>query len=146
MNKKVAINTCFGRFRLSLKGELMYYNLKGIEVFVYEHTKYEHTDGVDEYRKITDLDELFGSNAYIDVELSQKDLGEIVYNVPFKEFLHLDYSDMSIREDKDIIETIETLGSDAEATVSNIRVVEIPSYASYYIEEYDGREKLNLSI
>lgn len=146
MNKKVAINTCFGGFRLSLKGELMYYKLKGIDVFVYEHTKYEHRDGIDEYRKVIDLDRVFDSNNYIDIKLSQNDLGEIAYNVPFKEFLHLDYSDMSIREDENIIEVIETLGVDAESSVSNIRVVEVPSYVSYSIEEYDGREKLSLTI
>lgn len=143
MSKKVAINTCFGGFRLSLKGALLYYELKGLEVFVYERTKSKYKDGVDEYRKITDLDRIFDSHNFIEVEISQKDLGEIAYNVPFIDFLHIDYDNKEFREDRALIETIETLGNEANSSVSDIDIVTIPQWSRYSIDKFDGQEKIS---
>jgi hypothetical protein len=44
------------------------------------------------------------------------------------------------RDDEDLVEIVERLGSAADGKFSSLKVIEIPEGVNWYIEEYDGRE------
>lgn len=50
-----------------------------------------------------------------------------------------DYYSIS-RDDLDLIQVIEELGSDANGKYSSLKIIEIPEDVKWYIEEYDGLE------
>ena len=58
------------------------------------------------------------------------------------EFYLSDYDFYGNRSDEDLVEVVETLGSAANGSYSNLKVVEIPDDVEWYIEEYDGREHI----
>lgn len=47
------------------------------------------------------------------------------------------------RTDKNLVECVETLGSIANGKYSNLRVVEIPDYIEWAIENYYGIETIH---
>ena len=50
------------------------------------------------------------------------------------------YSGDISREDKYLIEVVETLGSGADGRYAELKIVEIPDDVKYTVEEYDGSE------
>jgi len=44
------------------------------------------------------------------------------------------------RENPRLVEVVETLGNKASGRCANLRIVEIPDDAEWYIDEYDGWE------
>lgn len=44
------------------------------------------------------------------------------------------------RDDKDLVEIVESLGKLADGFCAELKVVEIPEGVNWYIEEYDGAE------
>jgi hypothetical protein len=53
-----------------------------------------------------------------------------------------DYAFFDDRSDEDLVAVVETLGSAANGSCANLKVVEIPDGVEWYIEEYDGREHI----
>ena len=52
-----------------------------------------------------------------------------------------DFMDRDIpRNDKDLVEVVESLGNLANGSYSSLRVVEIPDGVEWQVEEYDGSE------
>jgi len=47
------------------------------------------------------------------------------------------------REDQDLINTVKDLGTEANGTCANLKIVEIPNDINYVIDEYDGFETID---
>lgn len=72
--------------------------------------------------------------------LNNKDAKILVYDKSFFGKYHLN-DDSKFRDDKDVIEAIETLGSKrASGPCSQLTIVEIPDDVEWEIQEYDGAE------
>lgn len=110
---KVVINSDFGGFNLSEKAFEMLLNKKGIEWEKVETGRAFGMSGVEYYYK--------------------GHAGESDYYL-------LDYDFYENRADKDLIEVVESLKSEANGFASSLKVIEIPENVEWYIEEYDGRE------
>ena len=46
------------------------------------------------------------------------------------------------RDDKDLVEIVESLGSLANGSCAELKVIEIPDGVNWYVEEYDGMEHI----
>ena len=46
------------------------------------------------------------------------------------------------RDDKDLVEIVESLGSLANGSCAELSVIEIPAGVNWYVEEYDGMERI----
>jgi hypothetical protein len=44
------------------------------------------------------------------------------------------------RSDLDLIRVIEELGDAANGACADLKIVEVPDYVDWYVEEYDGNE------
>ena len=53
---KLVINSCYGSFHLSPKAIKRYLELKGDNAYFYKRTKYEYRDGINEFKRIDDID------------------------------------------------------------------------------------------
>ena len=114
MNKKVVINNCYGGFSLSEKAFVEYLKRKGINC-------------------VTKVNE-FGF-----VEFYKNSISDENY------ISHYDYvspSNLSIREDPDLIEIIEELGEESFGMFAYLKIVEIPDDVVYEITEFDGSETI----
>ncbi len=128
---KVVINVCYGGFGLSHKALLWLAERKSKWVRQTEPSEY--------YGDQPGWEEQFA-------EAQQRD-----HDSPFGLTLYEgkilclnDRADPEFRGDAQIIECIETLGvKEAAASLAELLVVEIPDGVDYYIDEYDGTEKIN---
>ena len=114
MNKKVVINNCYGGFSLSEKAFVEYLKRKGINC-------------------VTKVNE-FGF-----VEFYKNSISDENY------ISHYDYvspSNLTIREDPDLIEIIEELGEESFGMFAYLKIVEIPDDVVYEITEFDGSETI----
>lgn len=135
---KVAVNRCYGGFGLSAKASKRYLELNGKECYFYKQTKYKHSDGEEEYKKIT-LDEAQKADLFIVISL--KDLGEKTKKIPNDAYWYESFYDEK-RTDKILIQVIEELGDEASGQHSDIEIVEIPDDVKWEIDEYDGSESV----
>lgn len=113
---KIAINRCYGGFRLSHAATVRYAEIKGLPL----------TWEVDESSKIngrTDPEEAF----------------VVHYHVGDEYFNPYDID----RTDPALIQTIEEMGDKANSDVSDIRIIEIPDGVSWVLDEYDGIESVH---
>ena len=127
---KIILNRCFGGFHPSHKAMMRYFELKGIEVGVYEH-KYNQP-----YIKATDTTREY------DIEY---------FTGPQEETIEYDreryfwYGDIE-RTDPILVQVVEELGEEASHPVSIIRVVYIDDDCTdWYIHDYDGMESVEES-
>ena len=89
------------------------------------------------------------SNKAIELLLTKK---EIPYRIDGTsctgsyEFVNLDtderiyYGIFTDRTDKDLIDVIEELGSEANSWASDLKIVEVPTDVEWEIKDYDGKE------
>lgn len=134
---KIVINRCYGGFGLSAEAIKMYLKKKGKECYFYIKTKYKHTHGFDEYKKVTDVsDSIFYS-------VVTEDLGKTTETLAKIDGIY--FSEYEIeRTDKDLISVVEELGVEkASGKHASLEVVEIPDDIQYEIEEYDGIESIH---
>ena len=111
---KVVINTDFGGFGLSREAFEMLLNRKGIEFEVVE------------------------SKAFGSIRESFYRKG----HAGDDEFYLSDFDFYNNRADEDLVEVVETLGSAANGSYSNLKVVEIPDGIEWFVNEYDGMEHI----
>lgn len=55
---------------------------------------------------------------------------------------HLSVYDIK-RNDPALVQAVEELGMEANSQYSSLKVVEIPDGVKWYVDEYDGMEKIN---
>jgi len=134
---KIVINKCFGGFCLSDKAVEMIMKRKGFDCFRYAHTKYKHSDGVNEFERREDNSE---NKMFPIIYYSVKDLGEKVNELP--DDVVWDNDNIS-RDDVDLIAVVEELGKEAGSKVSDLVVVEIPDGVTWTIQDYDGVESIH---
>lgn len=148
---KVVINACFGGFGLSNRALKMYCERKGIPCnFFYQET----CDGP--YKRITD-EQAFNAKSAFSVSAYQC---ETASEIPtFRDFakatnacreemnkayamVAVPYPGAISRSDPDLIDVIETLGSEANGEYAELKIIEIPDGIDWQVEEYDGNEHI----
>ena len=138
--KKVAINTCFGGFGLSLKAQKILWELKGFNDIYFYKSIYINSDNI-EYTKIKDIAK---SENEMFIYCLKKDYGDFVNSKDvLKEDFLFEYDIYKNREDKDLITVIEMLKSEASGKFSSLKAIEIPDNIEYEIEDYDGIETIH---
>ena len=136
---KVAVNRCYGGFGLSPKASKRYLELNGKECHFYTHIKFKHSDGKEEYKKLT-LEEVQDTGLFFSITL--KDLGDKIEKIPNDFYQYESFYDKK-RADKILIQVIEELGDDANGQCANIEIVEVPEDVEWEIDEYDGKESIH---
>lgn len=131
---KIAINRCFGGFNLSHKAIEMIMKRKGLGCYIYKQTKFNHSDGTDEYTRLDTYD----PSPF--VCYCKVDLGKRVEKIPYEECWY--YGELD-RTDNDLISVIEELGDEASGSFGRIVVVEIPDDVDWEIDDYDGWESIH---
>ena len=133
---KIVINTCFGGFSLSNKAIKRYLELKGEECYFYKQTKWNYSDGYEEYT-LTDENDNTSSFIYC----YTKNLGDKI--TESDDMLNYWFNDREIdRTDKELIKVIEELGCEANGCCAKLKVVEIPDDVNWEIDDYDGIESI----
>jgi hypothetical protein len=134
---KVVINKCYGGFGLSREALREYAKLKGKELWFYRANPANFKEmvidnGCNEKTIFsTAFDKNFGET------MSEETTSEAYKQNYFSNF------DIS-RDDKDLIEVVEKLGSKrSSGSCSCLQVVEIPDGVEYEITDYDGIETLH---
>ena len=132
---KIVINNCYGGFSLSEEAIDRYLELKGLKLYKkydeqWKFTSYYYVP-YEEYEKVH-------KNDLTKTEWEGKDEGWGRY----KESNKLCWGgDRDIeRNDPILIQVVEELGSNADGSVAELKVVEIPDDVEWDIEEYDGTE------
>jgi len=130
---KIAINKCFGGFDLSVKAVLRYAELSGFKLYPCAQIGHDFKNPT--YRVVDDPahynDTLF---VFFSRELPDA-LGKISDNAYWSD------GDMK-RTDPILIKVIEELGLEANTSVSEIKIIEIPDGIEWAIHDYDGLESV----
>lgn len=128
---RIVINTCYGGFGLSLPALQAYANRKGLTLYFYRQTKYEHSHGVAEYQRISENEQSLFAHAHKTdhgADFSKCDADDCYY-----------YPDIP-RDDPDLIAVVEAMGKSADGECAKLKIVEIPDGVEFGIDEYDGIE------
>lgn len=112
---KVVINRCFGGFGLSDLAFEMLLDRKGIE-----------------WEKSSSRNSFSSSFDYYD----KGHVGEADHYIWYRNVIKDDID----RADPVLVQLVEELGEKVNTRFSNLRIVEVPDDAEWYIEEYDGSE------
>ena len=133
---KIAINKCYGGFSLSDKAIEMIMKRKGLKCYRYKQTKFNYSDGVDEYTRIDDNE----PSSF--VSYSTTDLGKTIGNIPYENYWY--YRNLE-RTDKDLVSVIEELGNEASGRYGSVKVIEIPDDVDWEIDDYvEGSEQFEI--
>ena len=133
---KIAINKCYGGFSLSDKAIGMIMKRKGLKCYRYKQTKFNYSDGVDEYTRIDDNE----PSSF--VSYSTTDLGKTIGNIPYENYWY--YRNLE-RTDKDLVSVIEELGNEASGRYGSVKVIEIPDDVDWEIDDYvEGSEQFEI--
>lgn len=144
---KVVINNCYGGFGLSPKAVARLAELQGKRAYFFNHSfSYEAT----RYApiKIEECKSLFwdaftvpnpeevlgGEKKWHDLNHEERKARNEAYNS-----IHIDPRPDK-RDDPLLIQVIEELGEEANASHAKLKIVEIPDGVEWHIEEYDGHE------
>jgi hypothetical protein len=130
---KVVINDCHGGFSLSQKAVERYLELKGIKVYPEPDRfgiKYWLVEPGDQRMRIVDVTA---------EEWREKTLEERrSYNERYSAQVFYD-RDVP-RDDVALVQTVEEIGQLADGHCAQLKIVEVPDDANWYIEDYDGLE------
>lgn len=136
---KVAINSCFGGFQLSVEAlkELTIRNAKCIESYTpedyYGGGLYWQNKWQKDFAEYEDIGDGFLSS-------------ELRYNLYKIEdgliYSFRDSADKETRTDKDLIDVIEKMGEIAGTSCARLKIIEIPDDVDFVICEYDGNEHI----
>ena len=130
---KLVINSCYGGFHLSPKALKRYLELKGKNAYFYKQTKYEYRDGIYEFTRIDDIDTIKDTSF---IYCTTTDCGKVTDIFPSGIFSEYQIK----RNDKHLIQVVEELGAEANATCSRLEIIDIENGRWYKINSYDGYE------
>jgi hypothetical protein len=148
---KIVINSCYGGFSLSPQGLKEYARLNGRECYFFKGGLGSTRQAIDMPKKgdmfwdafttsdIDEINKISNSNGWASMTKEQKDKFNDEY-----EKINLRHYEIS-RTDKNLINVVESMGSDASGACASLRVVEIPDGINYEIDEYDGNETIRES-
>ncbi|KGL43026.1 hypothetical protein EP56_08530 [Listeriaceae bacterium FSL A5-0209] len=138
---KLVVNRCYGGYGLSSKAILRVLELKGETVFAYVQTdknlerEAENLKAIDKDYKEGFWDKIY----YFREPLDLCENGDISFDeLRYKNEIDV-YFD---REDKDLVQIVEELDAEASTNLSELEVLEIPDNHEYYIDDYDGVERI----
>jgi len=137
---KLVINGCYGGFSLSPKGERLYLERQGKQLFRYKQTSYMHESGKEEYARIDDDSDPSFSYSFT------KDYGKLADKKTLWENREETYfygGDLK-RDDPDLVAILEEHGPDIiSGSCAYLEIVEIPDDVEWEIDEYDGMESIH---
>ena len=143
---KVVINVDYGGFGLSHKAIMRYAELKGITLYSWLEDFIIENYGKDILKKSwEEIEKVVPYISYTRVprEEYKKVYRECSNKGDFTESNSLYFSDTDIeRNDPILVQVVEELGEEANGKHATLKVVEIPDDIEWYIEEYDGCERV----
>lgn len=131
---KVVINSCYGGFSLSPKGERRYLELAGRKSYFYKQSKYNFRDGVTEYVRIDNIDDVPALFSYC----TNSDQGKTISGYPNDVFHCRDLE----RNDPLLVQVVEELGKESFGTCAHLEIVDVEKGRWFKIDEYDGYESI----
>lgn len=131
---KIVINSCYGGFSLSPKGERRYLELKGINPYFYRQTAHKFNDGKTEFVRIDNIDDVPDLFFYC----TTYDQGKTLSDFP-KDIFH---SRELKRSDPILVQVVEELGAESFGKCANLEIVDIDKGRWFKIDEYDGYESV----
>ena len=131
---KIVINSCYGGFSLSPKGERRYLELKGLKSYFYKQTKYNYSNGKTEFTRIDNIDDVPDLFFYC----TTYDQGKTLPDYP-KDIFHS--RDLK-RSDPILVQVVEELGAESFGKCANLEIVDIDKGRWFKINEYDGYESV----
>ena len=131
---KIVINSCYGGFSLSPKGERRYLELNGLKSYFYKQTKYNYSNGKTEFTRIDNIDDVPDLFFYC----TTYDQGKTIPDYP-KDIFHS--SDLK-RRDPILVQVVEELRAESFGKCANLEIVDIDKGRWFKIDEYDGYESI----
>lgn len=131
---KIVINSCYGGFSLSPKGERRYLELKGLQSYFYKQSKYNYSDNTWEFTRIDNIDDVPDIFFYC----TTYDQGKTISDYP-KDIFHC--RDLE-RNDPILVKVVEELGTASFGKCARLEVVDIEKGRWFKIDEYDGYESI----
>lgn len=129
---KIVINSCYGGFSLSPKGEQRYLELKGQKSYFYKQTKYNYADNTLEFTRVDNIDDVPDLFFYC----TTYDQGKVILGYP-KDVFHC--RDLE-RSDPFLVQTVEELGTESFGKCAKLEIIDVASGRWFKIDEYDGYE------
>ena len=131
---KIVINTCYGGFNLSPKGARRYLELSGQNAYYYKQYKYKYTDGINEFIRIDNIEDVPDIFFYC----TTYDQGKIISDYPNDIFNSRDIK----RTDPTLVRVVEELGEESFGACAKLEIVDIEKGRWFKIDEYDGLETI----
>ena len=131
---KVVINSCYGGFGLSPKGEQRYLELKGHKSYFYKQSKYNYADHTLEFTRVDNIDDVPDIFFYC----TTYDQGKTISGYP-KDVFHCCNLE---RSDPILVRVVEELGAESFGKCARLEVVDIEKGRWFKIDEYDGLESI----
>lgn len=128
---KIVINSCHGGFSLSPKAVKLYLSYYGKEVWPEESGFVRRFWLLPPSPERVDLEDSKKWNTLTEVE--KKD-----HNEKYERQLFQDSG--ILRTDPYLVQVIEKLGTEADGSYAQLKIVEIPDDVEWEIQEYDGSE------
>lgn len=135
---KIVLNRKYGPgFGLSPAGVLTYCKLSKIPVYFYEKIHHKNRDGFDEWIKVRE-DEINNETIYY---IFVSDFGQSFHELPKEPEFDVTKID---RTDPNLVETVDNLGWESNASYSSLYVFDLPDdIGDYYIGNRDGIEMIH---
>lgn len=131
---KIVMNSCYGGFSLSPRGERRYLELKGLNSYFYKQSKYNYTDGTMEFVRLDNIDDVPDLFFYC----TTYDQGETLLDYP-KDIFHS--RDLK-RSDPILVQVVEELGAESFGKCAKLEIIDIDKGRWFKIDEYDGYESI----
>ena len=131
---KIVINTGYGGFSLSPKGERRYLELSGQNDYFYKQSKYKYTHGINEFVRIDNIEDVPDICFYC----TTHDQGKVISDYPEDVFNSRNIK----RNDPVLVQVVEELGEESFGACAELKIVEIEKGRWFKIDEYDGLETI----
>ena len=131
---KIVINSCYGGFCLSPKGEQRYLELKGHHTYFYKQSKYNYTDNTLEFTRVDDINDVPDLFFYC----TTYDQGKTISDYP-NDVFHCRYLE---RSDPILIQVVEELGAESFGRCARLEIINIERGRWFKIDEYEGYERI----
>ena len=129
---KIVINSTYGGFGLSPKGEQRYLELKGHKAYFYKQSKYNYADHTLEFTRVDNIEDVPDIFFYC----TTYDQGKTISDYP-KDTFHCSHID---RSDPILVQVVEELGAESFGKYARLEIVDIAKGRWFKIDEYDGLE------